>query len=114
MYDNITTSTFSYNDVSRFQSNPDSARIHPDGVERTESYLIQNMTTSQYAIDHSTGVGSVGNTEHLIRVYPTTKVAADLNKYWRNTYNDYYLYTIHFRAYLLPEELSGAAHPYDD
>lgn len=93
--DNITSQTHFYTSANRFGSDPSTTATHADGVSRTESYLLQNMTSPLAG-------------KHLIRIFTTTTVFADLNKFWRDLAGDTYLYAVNIDAYILSTERSTA------
>ena len=76
VHDNITSNTILYTDSNRFELDPLTG----------ESYLIQNIVASAPA-------NSI-----ILRVFTTTTVASDLNKYWRDPTDDTYLYTVNIKA----------------
>lgn len=87
--DNITQTSQPYN--TKFGLDTSSSTVHPDGVMRSESFILQNVSTS--------------NSTHLfLRIYSSTTDFGDLNMYVTDDSHDYYNYTVTIRAFIRGQE----------
>jgi hypothetical protein len=91
--DNITTVNANYTAATRFGSDPATSAVHADGVSRTESFLIQNMS-----------VPHAPSTPHVINIFTTTTVLANLDDFVKWFGSDYYLYTVSLRTKVAVDE----------